>query len=109
VRESDGLARSSRNRYLDESGRRSALGLSAALRAAHESWHGGERSAAAIEARMRAVLEDHDGLIVEYTAVVEPEALTAAPRATGDTIVAIAGRVGRTRLIDNIVLGRGLD
>ncbi len=109
VRASDGLARSSRNRYLDESGRRSALGLSAALRAAHESWHGGERSAAAIEARMRAVLEDHDGLIVEYIAVVEPEALTAAPRATGDTIVAIAGRVGRTRLIDNIVLGRGLD
>jgi pantoate--beta-alanine ligase len=108
VREADGLALSSRNAYLDEAGRRSALGLSAALRAAHEAWRNGDRSAEAIEARMRTVLERHAGLTVEYVAIVEPESLTPVSITTATTVVAIAGRVGRTRLIDNIVLAQGL-
>jgi len=108
VREPDGLALSSRNVYLDESGRRSALGLSAALGAAHQAWREGERNAAAIEARARGVLEKHPGLAVEYVAVVDPETLEPASRASAETIVALAGRVGRTRLIDNIILGQGL-
>jgi pantoate--beta-alanine ligase len=108
VREPDGLALSSRNAYLDEAGRRSALGLSAALRVANEAWRRGDRSADAIEARMRAVLEQHAGLTVEYIAIVEPDNLTPTSVATADTIVAVAGRVGRTRLIDNIVLGQGI-
>ncbi len=108
VREADGLALSSRNAYLDEGGRRTALGLSAALRAAHEAWRKGDRSAEAIEARMRAVLEQHAGLAVEYVAIVEPDSLTSVSVTTAATIVAGAGRVGRTRLIDNIILGQGL-
>jgi pantoate--beta-alanine ligase len=108
VRESDGLALSSRNAYLDDAGRRNALGLSGALRAAHDAWRKGDRSAEAIEARMRAVLEKHAGLAVEYVAIVEPEALDPVSVATAETIVAVAGRVGRTRLIDNIILGQGL-
>jgi pantoate--beta-alanine ligase len=108
VREADGLALSSRNRYLDRAGRRSALGLSAALRAAHEAWRAGERSGAAIEARMRGLLEAHPGLSVEYVAVIEPETLTPVTAVNAETVAAVAGRVDRTRLIDNIVLGRGL-
>jgi pantoate--beta-alanine ligase len=108
VREADGLALSSRNRYLDRAGRRSALGLSAALLAAHEAWRAGERGGAAIEARMRGLLEAHPGLSVEYVAVIEPETLTPVTAVNAETVVAVAGRVDRTRLIDNIVLGRGL-
>ncbi|MEZ0333257.1 MAG: pantoate--beta-alanine ligase [Gemmatimonadales bacterium] len=108
VRESDGLALSSRNTYLDDTGRRSALGLSAALRAAHEAWRKGERSADAVEARVRAVAGAHPGLSLEYVAVAEPEGLTPVSVVNADTIVAVAGRVGRTRLIDNIILGQGL-
>jgi len=108
VRESDGLALSSRNTYLDDAGRRSALGLSAALRAAHEAWRKGERSADTVEAGVRAVAGAHPGLGLEYVAVVEPEGLTPVSLVNADTIVAMAGRVGRTRLIDNIILGQGL-
>jgi pantoate--beta-alanine ligase len=107
VREADGLALSSRNAYLDPAGRRSALGLSAALRVAHEAWRRGERNAEAIETRMRAVLERYPGLAVEYIALVEPDGLNPISMTTGETVVAIAGRVGATRLIDNISLGQG--
>ncbi len=108
VREPDGLALSSRNVYLDAPGRRSALGLSMALRAAHEAWRAGERDPAAIEGRVRGVLDNHAGLAVEYVAVVDPETLEPVSQTSGATIVALAGRVDGTRLIDNIVLGQGL-
>lgn len=108
VREADGLALSSRNAYLDAADRRSALGLSAALRAAHDAWRRGERNAEAIETRMRAVLERYPGLAVEYIALAEPDGLSPVSMTTGETVVAIAGRVGATRLIDNISLGQGI-
>jgi pantoate--beta-alanine ligase len=109
VREPDGLALSSRNVYLAESERASALGLSAALRQAHVAWRDGERRASAIEALMRRTLAKHPGLSVEYIAVAEPAGLTPVSEVDASTVAAIAGRVNRTRLIDNIVLGDGLD
>jgi len=109
VREPDGLALSSRNAYLDAEQRRSALGLSRALGAAHTAWRGGARRAAAIEARMREVLALHPALAVEYIAVAEPLGLEPVREVDAETVVALAGRVGRTRLIDNITLGEGLD
>ena len=109
VREEDGLALSSRNVYLDADGRRNALGLSAALRAAHEAWRGGERRASAIEARMRGVVAMHPGLTAEYIAVADPVDLAPVRDVDAATVVAVAGRVGPTRLIDNITLGEGLD
>ena len=108
VREADGLALSSRNVYLDAEARRSALGLSAALRAAHQTWREGERRAGAIEARMRETLALHPALAVEYIAVAEPAGLEPVTEVDAATVVAIAGRVGRTRLIDNITLGEGI-
>ena len=59
VRESDGLALSSRNAYLDPEQRRQATALSGALQEAHVAWRGGERSPPAIEARMRGFLDTH--------------------------------------------------
>ena len=109
VREADGLALSSRNAYLDP-GAQERAGPERA-RCARRTRRGasGERSADAIEARMRALpCEQHPGLAVEYVAIVEPEALAPVSVVSADTVVAVAGRIGRTRLIDNIVLGEGL-
>jgi pantoate--beta-alanine ligase len=108
VREPDGLALSSRNAYLDSEQRRRAGALSGALREAHAAWRAGERRAERIEARMRRYLEAYPEVQVDYIAVAEPEALAPVEEAREDTVVAIAARVGRTRLIDNIVLGEGV-
>jgi pantoate--beta-alanine ligase len=108
VREADGLALSSRNAYLSAEQRQRALALSGALREAHAAWRAGERSAAQIEARMRRVFAAVPEVQVEYIAVAEPETLAPVSEVREDTVVAIAARVGPTRLIDNIVLGEGL-
>jgi pantoate--beta-alanine ligase len=108
VREPDGLALSSRNAYLDEGQRRRATALSGALQDAHLAWRGRERNATAIEARMRRFLAAFPEVQLEYIAVAEPEALAPVAEAEETTVVAIAARVGRTRLIDNIVLGEGV-
>ncbi len=108
VREPDGLALSSRNAYLDPEQRRRATVLSGALQEAHVAWRGGERSAKAIEARMRGLLDTHSDVQVEYIAVAEPDALAPVTQVQGTTVVALAARVGLTRLIDNIVLGEGI-
>lgn len=109
VRESDGLALSSRNAYLDPEERRQATALSGALHAAHEAWRAGQTSAAVLEETMRARLGRFPGVRVEYIAIAEPRTLAPVGTATAETIVALAARLGRTRLIDNIVLGDGLD
>jgi pantoate--beta-alanine ligase len=108
VREPDGLALSSRNAYLDPEQRRRATALSAALQEAHVAWRGGERSASAIEARVRRYLEAFPDIQVEYVAVAEPDALAPVSEVEGRTVVALAARVGLTRLIDNIVLDEGV-
>jgi len=107
-RESDGLARSSRNSYLSAEERAQGLGLSRALRNGCELFAAGERRSASLEAAMRAVLASHPGVNVEYISVVSAENLAPVARATADSVVVVAGRVGRTRLIDNVILGEGL-
>jgi pantoate--beta-alanine ligase len=108
VREPDGLALSSRNAYLDQDHRRRAVVLSAALRAAHERFQAGERQAAALQALVRQTLASEPAVKVEYVAVAEPRTLAPVETVDADTVVALAARLGRTRLIDNIVLGEGL-
>jgi pantoate--beta-alanine ligase len=108
VREPDGLALSSRNAYLDPEQRRRATALCGALQEAHVAWRGGERSAAQLEARVRRFLAAFPEVQVEYIAVAEPEALAPVEEVRESTVVAIAARVGLTRLIDNIVLGEGV-
>jgi pantoate--beta-alanine ligase len=108
VREADGLALSSRNAYLSGEDRGRAVVLSRALLAAHRAWCEGETRADIIEQHMRRELNPIPDLTVDYIAIVEPETLTPVSTVTAATIVAIAGRIGGTRLIDNIVLARGL-
>jgi pantoate--beta-alanine ligase len=108
VRESDGLALSSRNAYLREDDRRQAVGLSRALQVAHRSWLEGERRAGTIEQRIREELGNFPGMGVQYIAIVEPRSLTPVEQVDGNTVVALAARVGGTRLLDNITLSEGV-
>jgi pantoate--beta-alanine ligase len=108
VREADGLALSSRNAYLDPRERRQAVALSAALRAAHEAFAAGERQASALAALIRQRLDQEPAVALEYLAIAEPRALAPIETVDADTVIALAARLGRTRLIDNIILGEGL-
>jgi len=106
VRELDGLALSSRNSYLTADERRAALALSRALRAVEHAWRGGQADAAALARRGMEVL-GAPGVTPEYVALVG-EDLRPVSRADAHTVVAVAAAVGRTRLIDNVVLGEGV-
>ena len=108
VREADGLALSSRNAYLSAEARRKAVALSRALWAAHNAFCKGERLTERLEECMQQQLRAEPDLVVEYIAIVEPERLTPVPVVDERTVVAIAARVGGTRLIDNISLAQGL-
>jgi pantoate--beta-alanine ligase len=104
VREDDGLAMSSRNRYLAGADRERAVALSRALRAAERAAAGGERDAAAIAARARATLADA-GVEPDYVELVSTETLAPVDRVgDADVLVAVAARVGPARLIDNTII-----
>ena len=103
VRESDGLALSSRNAHLAGPDRERALALSTALRAATEAVYAGERDAAAVAATARAAMTDFS-VEPEYLALVDPATLDPVTSIDGDVLVALAARVGETRLIDNVLL-----
>ena len=105
VRDPDGLALSSRNVYLDPPSRAQALGLSRALAAAEQAFADGETNPAALEGRIRAILAGFPGLKPDYIAIIDPERLEAVAAVVPGTIVALAARVGATRLIDNTILG----
>jgi pantoate--beta-alanine ligase len=106
VRELDGLALSSRNTYLTPDERRSAVALSRALRSIEQSWRGGQADYRALETKGREVLAA-PGVVPEYLGMVD-ERLEPVTRVTAHTIVLVAARVGKTRLIDNVVLGEGV-
>lgn len=105
VRENDGLALSSRNRYLSESDRRAALALSQSLKEVRRAFTRGERNTAALEAAGRAVLDHEAGAKTDYFAVVDGSTLTRREAADNSFAAIVAARVGSTRLIDNMTLG----
>jgi pantoate--beta-alanine ligase len=109
VREADGLALSSRNVYLDAAARGHATLLSRALAAGVERFRWGERRGAGVAAAARAVLDAEPAIATDYVACIDPETFGAAADATGACVLAIAARIGGTRLIDNVVLGEGLE
>ena len=104
VRDSDGLAHSSRNAYLSPEERERALGLSRALRAAEGRVAAGSTDAEAVLAAARAELEAA-GIEPEYLELRSTRDLSDVAQVNGSTLLAVAARVGRTRLIDNVVLG----
>jgi pantoate--beta-alanine ligase len=104
VREADGLARSSRNRYLDEAQRRAAAAIPRATAAAAAAGPGG---AVAVAAAATAVLQAQDGVSIDYVQVRSPMLGDAPDHGPARLLVAV--RVGATRLLDNIpvTLGKG--
>ena len=106
VRELDGLALSSRNSYLQGDERRAALALSRALRAVEQAWRGGEADPGPLARRGLEVLRA-PGVAPEYLALVDDQMRPVA-RVDARTVVLVAAKVGKTRLIDNVVLGEGV-
>jgi pantoate--beta-alanine ligase len=103
VRDADGLALSSRNAYLTAEERRRALALSRALRAAEERVAAGVDAAPELLAAARAEL-DAAGIEPEYLELRSAATLAPVERVNGSTLLAVAARVGRARLIDNTIL-----
>jgi pantoate--beta-alanine ligase len=107
VRESDGLALSSRNTYLDAPARASALGLVESLRAAERAFAAGEHEGERLTAIGLESLAARPEIKVDYFAVVDPTDMRAVGQAASDSVAIVAARVGATRLIDNMILGEG--
>ena len=104
VREPDGLAVSSRNAYLSAAERERATALYRALSAGRAAFQAGQRDPAAVEAAARDLLEDAPGVEPDYVALVEEATFEPAKQAEPGQVLATAARVGRTRLIDNVIL-----
>jgi pantoate--beta-alanine ligase len=104
VREPDGLAVSSRNAYLSVPERERAPVLYRALQAGRAAFLAGRRDPAAVEAAARDLLEDQPGVDPDYVALVDPTTFEPAKQAEPGQVLATAARVGRTRLIDNVIL-----
>ena len=105
VRESDGLAMSSRNTYLSVDERTRACSLYRALCLARGLVAGGELGAAALRDRIRACIEEGAAPVeIDYIDVVDYRTLAPVARIESVTLAAVAVRIGRTRLIDNIIL-----
>ncbi|MCC6446509.1 MAG: pantoate--beta-alanine ligase [Armatimonadetes bacterium] len=105
VRESGGLAMSSRNRYLSTEERRSATVLFRALQAARSRFEAGERNPATIRDLMRDTLLSEPQTVIDYVSVSHPETLEELDRIEERALAALAVRIGPARLIDNTVLG----
>lgn len=104
IREPDGLALSSRNRYLSPQERERALGIVRGIRAAMRAFDDGERKAASLGALARAEIEPAFDTI-DYVAIADPETLQPIDRVDDRALLVVAAKIGKTRLIDNAVLG----
>jgi pantoate--beta-alanine ligase len=104
VRESDGLALSSRNRYLSASERARALVLSNALNVIAAKYRAGEKDVARLLEAGRGVMATEPEVRIDYFAIVDPETLLPLTEARAGALAAVAAHVGSTRLIDNTLL-----
>jgi pantoate--beta-alanine ligase len=105
IREADGLALSSRNVYLSPPERQAARSLSRALQAAERLYAEGERDASHLRDAMSSILAAEPLAQPEYVSVADARTLVELDRIDGPALASLAARVGRTRLIDNVVLG----
>lgn len=107
IREDDGIAMSSRNKYLKEDERQAALVLIESLRMAEKLIRSGQRNAAEINRRMRDMIEAEPLARIDYIALVNADTLADLDTVKGKTLIALAVFIGKTRLIDNVVLDAG--
>ncbi len=104
VREEDGVAMSSRNVYLGPKQRKDAGCLIQALRRAEDLVNGGQSSAAKVSAEMKKLIRKVKGTRVEYIAIVNSDTLEPVKEIKGKTLIALAVRIGKARLIDNVIV-----
>jgi len=104
VREADGLAMSSRNKYLDGGARRRAVVLYKSLCLAEKLVASGQRDATTLVREMEKVIGTAEDARIDYVALVDAETLRPVKRIAGQTLAALAVRIGGTRLIDNRLL-----
>lgn len=104
VREADGLALSSRNRYLSREDRAHALVLSRSLREAQREAAAGETDASAMEARLAAAISSEPGVELDYAAIVDAKTLEKVTVLIREARALVAARVGSARLIDNVAI-----
>jgi len=105
IREEDGLAMSSRNKYLSPEERESALSLSRALFTAKEIFEKGETDPEKIKQKMRQIIQSYPHIRdIQYIEIVDPKTLQPKKRVEKGDVIALAVYVGDTRLIDNITL-----
>jgi pantoate--beta-alanine ligase len=107
VRAPDGLALSSRNRYLSPEQRRAATVLHRALTSAAAAYGNGERSSSRLCAAMMAILDTEPLARAEYVSAADPETLVEADRLASGALLSLAVRIGNVRLIDNFVIPSG--
>ncbi len=104
VREADGLAKSSRNTYLNEEERKAALALSKAIFYGEEMIRNGERKAKVVLAAMRSIIEEEPLAKIDYVEMTDADSIEPIETAQGRTLTAIAVYIGKTRLIDNFIV-----
>jgi len=104
VREPDGLAMSSRNAYLNRDERVRALVLHRALEQAHQKFVAGERIAARLISAAKEVFAGQPDVVLDYCEIVDPDTLEPVEQVSQKSLMAVAAYVGKTRLIDNLVL-----
>jgi len=109
VREPDGLAMSSRNVYLKTDEREGALSLSRSLNIAKEMYDRGERDVAAILAQVRKYIERHPHTNIDYAKICDTTTLKDIGNIEGESVLALAVKINKTRLLDNYVFGNRLD
>jgi pantoate--beta-alanine ligase len=104
IRETDGLAMSSRNTYLNARQRQAATVLYRALTLAQQFYRGGERDASTIRHRMTEMIEKEPLAEIDYISVADAETLKELDKIDDQALVSMAVKFGKTRLIDNVVL-----
>jgi len=109
VREPDGLAMSSRNVYLKTDEMEGALSLSRSLNIAKEMYDRGERDVAAILAQVRKYIERHPHTNIDYAKICDTTTLKDIGHIEGESVLALAVNINKTRLLDNCVFGNRLD
>ena len=106
VREPDGLAMSSRNTYLSADERRHALCLRRSLDLAEAMWRRGDSAADAVLGALREQIAPTPGAVIDYIVAVDADSLEPVETLRPNTLVALAVKIGRTRLIDNTILNK---
>jgi pantoate--beta-alanine ligase len=105
IREADGLAMSSRNVYLSPEERKKGLVLYRALRAAESTFKSGETTTSAITAAAKKEF-DREGVTPDYIELLDPETLEPLSEIKTSALLAVAAKIGATRLLDNVLLNR---